>query len=468
MSHDIHFLTRLERLQLPHVDTAMVLYRDAELLRAVLEQSPLPDGAERVAISLADPVAGPFILVERNGHFVTCLAEGMRTGDLPVVPRERLDHIIQKVGVLRERFEAARQLVGGDNVAGKLLERLAGAGLFLSREEFLAITAVQPLMHDDLDRLLLWALRTLESYRQLGRDRRQAAKLDAVTLQNLFLIHGLVGHLAILFAMDSRQYVQDRGVEAEKLLKRFVFGPLRQGTLGMAVRGVWAAGKFGKLVLPMLKQIYMQPNLSGRPATKGGNILLAGAALLAIAARSEHYRGEIGKFFERDFPHLDEPQRKQAAGLASVLRQVWSTVIIDADAKKRFQDLMGVTFMELATGQAADSPLKFSSAWDVPRELGIAALASSGSLITENLNSISMLIAAAGVARAEPQELYFPDELIQKLTRPWRPSDSRELLAAQARTMPPRVPIRVTARPGRNETCPCGSGQKYKRCCGRD
>ena len=34
MSHDIHFLTRLERLQLPHVETAMVLYRDAELLRA--------------------------------------------------------------------------------------------------------------------------------------------------------------------------------------------------------------------------------------------------------------------------------------------------------------------------------------------------------------------------------------------------------------------------------------------------
>jgi uncharacterized protein YecA (UPF0149 family) len=23
-------------------------------------------------------------------------------------------------------------------------------------------------------------------------------------------------------------------------------------------------------------------------------------------------------------------------------------------------------------------------------------------------------------------------------------------------------------RPGRNEPCPCGSGQKYKRCCGRD
>ena len=23
-------------------------------------------------------------------------------------------------------------------------------------------------------------------------------------------------------------------------------------------------------------------------------------------------------------------------------------------------------------------------------------------------------------------------------------------------------------KPGRNEACPCGSGKKYKRCCGRD
>jgi hypothetical protein len=26
-------------------------------------------------------------------------------------------------------------------------------------------------------------------------------------------------------------------------------------------------------------------------------------------------------------------------------------------------------------------------------------------------------------------------------------------------------PIRVTPQPGRNQTCPCGSGIKYKRCC---
>lgn len=29
-------------------------------------------------------------------------------------------------------------------------------------------------------------------------------------------------------------------------------------------------------------------------------------------------------------------------------------------------------------------------------------------------------------------------------------------------------PIHVGKKPGRNDPCPCGSGKKYKNCCGRD
>ena len=28
-------------------------------------------------------------------------------------------------------------------------------------------------------------------------------------------------------------------------------------------------------------------------------------------------------------------------------------------------------------------------------------------------------------------------------------------------------PIKADATPGRNDPCPCGSGKKYKKCCGR-
>ena len=29
-------------------------------------------------------------------------------------------------------------------------------------------------------------------------------------------------------------------------------------------------------------------------------------------------------------------------------------------------------------------------------------------------------------------------------------------------------PIHVNAEPGRNDPCPCGSGKKYKKCCGAE
>lgn len=30
-----------------------------------------------------------------------------------------------------------------------------------------------------------------------------------------------------------------------------------------------------------------------------------------------------------------------------------------------------------------------------------------------------------------------------------------------------RVEVRTSKPPGRNDACPCGSGVKYKKCCGR-
>jgi SWIM/SEC-C metal-binding protein len=34
------------------------------------------------------------------------------------------------------------------------------------------------------------------------------------------------------------------------------------------------------------------------------------------------------------------------------------------------------------------------------------------------------------------------------------------------RLLNPPTPVRTQPQPGRNDPCPCGSGKKYKRCCG--
>jgi len=31
-----------------------------------------------------------------------------------------------------------------------------------------------------------------------------------------------------------------------------------------------------------------------------------------------------------------------------------------------------------------------------------------------------------------------------------------------------KQPVRKAKKPGRNDPCPCGSGKKYKHCCGKD
>jgi uncharacterized protein len=32
----------------------------------------------------------------------------------------------------------------------------------------------------------------------------------------------------------------------------------------------------------------------------------------------------------------------------------------------------------------------------------------------------------------------------------------------------PGQPFKSAPRPGRNDPCPCGSGRKYKQCCGKN
>lgn len=45
--------------------------------------------------------------------------------------------------------------------------------------------------------------------------------------------------------------------------------------------------------------------------------------------------------------------------------------------------------------------------------------------------------------------------------------DKEEDISDLERALNPEAPVRVEAKPRRNDPCPCGSGKKYKKCCGR-
>src|SRR4051812_17998654 len=107
MTHAHHFLSRLDRVSLPHAELALGLYNDVPLLQFILRSAHLPESAARAAVSLDHPERGPFLVVTREGRFVTCLGAGMSPGDLPVITRGQLDGIAAKAGDLRARLDEA-------------------------------------------------------------------------------------------------------------------------------------------------------------------------------------------------------------------------------------------------------------------------------------------------------------------------------------------------------------------------
>ncbi|MDR1069767.1 MAG: preprotein translocase subunit SecA [Gracilibacteraceae bacterium] len=53
-----------------------------------------------------------------------------------------------------------------------------------------------------------------------------------------------------------------------------------------------------------------------------------------------------------------------------------------------------------------------------------------------------------------------------RVTESSESADSRQALVENRYTADERKPVRVNQQVGRNDPCPCGSGKKYKRCCG--
>ena len=88
--------------------------------------------------------------------------------------------------------------------------------------------------------------------------------------------------------------------------------------------------------------------------------------------------------------------------------------------------------------------------------------------VTVDVGSLSLVGTRCGPDR---------HDLLLRLWAAYQKRYGSELLAAHARRFREeirpeirrlaRTPRRRTAKVGRNEPCPCGSGKKYKRCCGR-
>jgi hypothetical protein len=313
MGHDHHFLERLDRASRAETEFALSLYRDHEALEFVLESARLPPEAQRVALEIAE--GGPHVIVQRDGHFVTCLGAGMSVGPHPVVKRGRIDGLLASMAALRARRKTAPLVQRPGHGVDELVARLIARSDSLSREEFVAISGWQPLLgeyfyhsaHQQVRTALSWVMEPLprSGRRALARD---VAKARWKTLW-------AVGHAWLLGTMGSRDFMADHLAHLEERGLTFPTAVRMLGSLKLSMRAWWGAARIGKPLVAVAKRRLAR-------AEDHGDMLDAMMTLAVIGLRHAPLRAEVRKVLTtpRTFPrdHLDTDFRTFAAEFARI------------------------------------------------------------------------------------------------------------------------------------------------------
>lgn len=468
MPHQHHFLSRLDRISLPHVELALMLYRDPALVRWVLHEARLPEQAERAALSLADPVKGPFLVVTREGVFVTCLGEGMSVGNLPVIPRGQLDGLLSKGSDLRARAEVLAAVSGKLGGGTSIFRRLNEAADDVSREEMIAASALQPLYAFELFRLLTSAITDLEDARDillplLRRARKLNRGYDAA-LRAYWQTAWMVGHLTVLCGMSGPKLIEEmpEALRAQVLDVSLSWGAVRQGVVGLVLRGAWAAARVGKALLPAYK----------RRLPMAASVLTCLDALVplcAMAIRHGRLRAEIEKALASAATVLQEATALAFPAAAVKAGSALLTLVAEQpDIVEQIHLGLGADIaVAMARHLPRGSPFAFERPEDVPRDLAFTLPASlPSSLLGQHVHFQPLIWMLPWVARASAEDLYLPRDYIQAMRAPWVPEHTYQLLRPLAEMYRPRAP--QAEGPARKGPCPCGSGKKYKRCCGAE
>jgi hypothetical protein len=438
MGHDEHFLTRLERLAQPEIDFAFALYRDPAIVRQVLKRLDLRDDEERVAFSIDDPGEGPFIIVARDGGFVTCLGRGMAVKPMTIVTRSRVDATMARFKDLRERWEENRHLAAKEGGVERLMNRLHEVGPALSREEFRAISAWGSILYDEFLRFRLKITVEMMTLHKQLRTHKLLRK-DETAMRGFWGYTHMLHHLSLILAMgDAPRYygehVKDHPDEdvALWLMPLLAF---ELGWVPFAMRGIWSVAKIGKPLLPGFK----------RGLTKAQGTPMEPMYLLPLAAMGLRH-SRVGAEVQKAIA----PSPDQSGNMHDV-RKLLLAIFED---RARYEELHRAAALELldparspdlALSYFANAPLEFHNERDVFR---------------------AMCAALPWLANVEAEQIYLPAAHIDLVKDRWTPEQTMALIEPGMKYFQKEQPKVAAPKPGRNDPCSCGSGKKYKHCHG--
>jgi hypothetical protein len=445
------------RLADDEVKLALALYHDSEWVREILRSAALADEVERVALSLGDLREGPFVVVTRAGHFVTCLARDMSPGQLPVVPRARLDLSAERVERERHREALTDRIERGDDRLRALLKRLFYEADSISREDFLEVAAWEPLLGPVfLNTYLAMSAELIEQSRVLRQKRLARRASDTVLHEYWNLLHA-TGHLALLGAITTDRENYDALTAGMPGARAAFSYPLSgTGVTTFMLKGAWSAGHVGK---PMLSA-YKRALAEDVALFELFDSLLV---LLVLGRRSSKLRAEIVKAVSAAPGRGSTPaavQLRSVYGREIELACELAVSLLDAPQEELDELLWraGASCFEngerLAENEAA-------------REFAITLpLLSWCDGITNGRSLARTFSLAAAASELSADRFYLPRVVLDRLREPWVPEHTWKMLDPMIRTMSSRAPARNDAKLGRNALCLCGSGKKYKRCCG--
>lgn len=461
--HDTHFLERLPRASQVETELALGLYRNPELVRVIL-QGAAPADSDRVAIALSSVPEPARLIVARDGAFVTCLGPGMSTGPWPRISYDTVTSIATRHEELRARIAHWQACAQKGGEMRRLMREVFQSGASLSRETVSALIPLVPVIWPSLvERAVECDDRCRDIVDDQGarllRRRDRLSSHETELLATLWNCEWAKAHIAVLLGAVHRDIIEALSVEPDLLaqlpaLRSLMFQTSLLGFQPHVVRGLWFVSRFGKSFVKAFKDELAPPR-----SRLDVHVVGVPMALASIALSRDKVRAEITKA-------LRTSERKS---LSAVVRGIL-VEILELDPGVR--EATANAFRErhaMLIGEGAKPPIDWVSATPEARarlrDCSPSLYVDSRFNLWTNREMLAALMyQLSWIVTLQPTQLYLP---AIEASEPWHPRLTLSLLdGLRPELVAVREPVRAGASLGRNAPCTCGSGKKYKRCCG--
>jgi hypothetical protein len=216
------------------------------------------------------------------------------------------------------------------------------------------------------------------------------------------------------------------------------------------------------MLLPNYKQAYARAHTSLE-------LLESGMVLAALGLRHAKLRAEVRKTLHSPPQFDDSPAGKYLTALADAIVKFSDLAFDDPEDSTAYHRAIGARMaVRLTEHLPAGSAIRFTRGEDVPLDLALALAVNNRAEFLDSTDPLAPLFTfLPWLAKTQAENLYLPRDFIQVIRRPWTPDRTIVLLRGFTKRAETLAKVPRDEGPSRKGPCPCGSGKKYKRCCGQ-